>query len=92
MRAVIQRVSRCKVTWGNDKSCQIGKGLLVLLGVEREDSEKEVDYLVDKIINLRIFEDNEGKMNLSLLDVSGDLMPRAIAAVYNNPIIRCCDD
>lgn len=74
MRAVIQRVEKSSVSVDGDEIGAIGKGLLVLLGVAREDGEKDADYLLDKIVNLRIFEDGEGKMNLSLLDVAGDLL------------------
>ena len=74
MRAVIQRVEKSSVSVDGDEIGAIGKGLLVLLGVAREDGEKDADYLLDKIVNLRIFEDGEGKMNLSLLDVSGELL------------------
>jgi D-tyrosyl-tRNA(Tyr) deacylase len=74
MRAVIQRVNRAQVRVEGKFTGEIGKGLLVLLGVGRGDTPKEADYLLDKIINLRIFEDAGGKMNLSLLDVSGEFM------------------
>ncbi len=76
MKAVLQRVSSAKVTLKGDKinSREIKNGILVLLGAQKEDSQKEADFLLDKILNLRIFEDSEGKMNLSLLDTSGDLM------------------
>lgn len=76
MKAVLQRVERCKVSLREkpDEFCQIDGGLLVLLGVEKNDSTEDRDYLLDKILNLRIFEDENGKMNLSLLDVAGDLM------------------
>lgn len=74
MRAVIQRVSRAQVRVEGQTVDEIGKGLLVLLGVGKGDSHKEADALLDKIINLRIFEDADGKMNLSLLDSSGELM------------------
>lgn len=74
MRAVIQRVSRAKVEAEARLTGQIGKGLLVLLGVGRGDSPLEADHLLEKIINLRIFEDSEGKLNLSLLDIRGELM------------------
>ncbi len=73
MRAVIQRVSRARVQVEGQTTGEIGKGLLVLLGVGRADSPGEADYLLDKILNLRIFEDAGGKMNLSLLDVGGEL-------------------
>ncbi len=74
MRAVIQRVEKSSVSVDGDEIGAIGKGLLVLLGVAREDGEKDADYLLDKIVNLRVFEDGEGKMNLSLLDVAGELL------------------
>ena len=74
MRAVFQRVSRAKVEVEGRITGQIGKGLLVLLGVGQGDSPKEADYLLEKIINLRIFEDAGGKLNLSLLDIRGQLM------------------
>jgi len=74
MRAVIQRVNRAQVRVEGKNAGEIDKGLLVLLGVGRGDTPKEADYLLDKIINLRIFEDAEGKMNLSLLDIGGEFM------------------
>ena len=74
MRAVIQRVSRARVRVAGATSGDIGPGLLVLLGVGRGDTPGEADSLLDKIVNLRIFEDGEGKMNLSLREVGGELM------------------
>jgi D-aminoacyl-tRNA deacylase len=74
MRAVIQRVSRAKVQVEEQITGQIGMGLLILLGVGNGDSTKEADYLLEKIVNLRIFEDTAGKLNLSLLDIHGELM------------------
>lgn len=74
MKAVIQRTDYAKVEVENNITGQIKKGLLVLLGVTHEDSEKEADYLADKIINLRIFPDSEDKMNLSLLDIKGEIL------------------
>jgi D-tyrosyl-tRNA(Tyr) deacylase len=74
MRAVVQRVCRAKVTVGNEVTGEIGSGLLVLLGVRHSDSERDADYLAEKILNLRIFEDSEGKMNASLLDIGGELL------------------
>lgn len=74
MRAVIQRVRRSSVTVDDVVKGEIGHGLMVLLGVEDKDTEKDLDYMVDKIPNLRIFEDPDGKMNLSLLDVGGELL------------------
>jgi D-tyrosyl-tRNA(Tyr) deacylase len=74
MRAVVQRVKQSSVKAGNEIVGRIGKGLLVLLGVARDDTVKDVDYLVNKIINLRIFEDQDGKMNRSLLETGGELL------------------
>lgn len=74
MRAVVQRVSRARVTVGGEITGEIGKGLLVLLGVSIRDTEKDALYLVDKTLNLRIFEDADDKMNLSLLDIKGQLL------------------
>ncbi|MCD4711945.1 MAG: D-tyrosyl-tRNA(Tyr) deacylase [Clostridiales bacterium] len=74
MRAVIQRVNRSSVIVDSKVVGEIGKGLNVLLGVEEGDSEKDVTYMVEKIVNLRIFEDDQEKMNLSLLDVKGEML------------------
>jgi D-tyrosyl-tRNA(Tyr) deacylase len=71
MRAVVQRVSRAKVTVEGRVSGEIGAGLMVLLGVGREDSATVAASLAEKVANLRIFEDEQGKMNRSLLDVKG---------------------
>jgi D-tyrosyl-tRNA(Tyr) deacylase len=74
MRALLQRVSHASVTVDGNVIGQIGQGLLVLLGVGQEDSEVQVKTLADKIVHLRIFGDNEGKMNRSLLDVGGQAL------------------
>lgn len=74
MRAVIQRVTQGSVTVGDATTGAIGHGLLVLLGVARGDESKDADYLCGKIINLRIFEDDKGKMNRSLLDTGGEML------------------
>lgn len=74
MRAVIQRVSKSSVTVDGEVTGAIESGLMVLLGVEETDTMKDVQYMADKIPNLRIFEDEEEKMNLSLIDVGGDLL------------------
>lgn len=74
MRAVVQKVASSKVTVEENITGQIDKGLLVLLGVTHEDTISDVDYMIDKILNLRIFEDEDGKMNLSLKDVGGELL------------------
>jgi D-tyrosyl-tRNA(Tyr) deacylase len=74
MRALLQRVSRASVTVDEQVVGQIGQGLLVLLGVGQNDSEAQVKTLADKIVYLRIFGDDEGKMNRSLLDVNGEVL------------------
>src|ERR1700691_2103026 len=74
MRAVVERVSQASVKVGDEIAGEIGRGLLVLLGVAREDTEADADYLAEKIAGLRIFEDDAGKMNLSVMDVGGALL------------------
>jgi len=74
MRAVVQRVTRAKVTVDNQVIGEIGNGLVVLLGIAREDTKLDAAHLVDKIAALRIFDDHEGKMNLSLKDVNGGVL------------------
>src|SRR5271157_997643 len=74
MRAVLQRVSRAKVTVSGEVTGEIGLGLLVLLGVGAGDTRAEADYLAEKVVGLRIFEDAGGKMNLSVAEVSGALL------------------
>ena len=74
MRAVIQRVTRSSVTVAGETIGDIGPGLLVLLGVADSDSEADADYLVKKIAHLRIFEDDQGKMNRSLMDTGGSAL------------------
>ncbi|MCY7348944.1 MAG: D-tyrosyl-tRNA(Tyr) deacylase [Pyrinomonadaceae bacterium] len=74
MRAVIQRVSRAKVSVEDEIVGEIGRGILVLLGVADGDAETDAAYLLEKTINLRVFEDANDKMNFSLLDIKGDLL------------------
>ncbi|PKN38226.1 MAG: D-tyrosyl-tRNA(Tyr) deacylase [Deltaproteobacteria bacterium HGW-Deltaproteobacteria-2] len=74
MRAVIQRVDHAGVRINHQELSSINEGILVLLGVEKEDSEADADYVLEKSINLRIFEDEQGKMNRSLLDINGSMM------------------
>ncbi|APM40369.1 D-aminoacyl-tRNA deacylase [Clostridium kluyveri] len=74
MRAVVQRVKRSKVEVDGKIIGEIGKGLNVLLGISVEDKKEDISYMKDKILNLRIFEDEEGKLNKSLLDVQGELL------------------
>ena len=74
MRAVLQRVTDADVSVDSKITGKIGKGFVILLGVEDGDSEADADYLVEKITGLRVFEDSEGKMNLSMMDVGGELL------------------
>ena len=74
MRAVVQRVTEGDVTVENQVTGSIGNGFVVLLGVEDTDTEKDAEYLADKIVGLRVFEDSEDKMNLSLQDVGGEML------------------
>lgn len=74
MRAVVQRVRQASVTVGEERISAIGHGLMVLLGVEVGDTEKDAQYMADKIRKLRIFEDEQGKMNLALADVGGEAL------------------
>ena len=84
MRAVVQRVSSSKVTVDGEVTGEINKGLLVLLGVTHEDTSKDVDYIIDKVLNLRIFEDENEKMNLSLKDVGGELLVVSQFTLYGD--------
>lgn len=84
MRAVVQRVSSSKVTVDENTIGQINKGLLVLLGVTHDDKSSDVDYMIDKILNLRIFEDENDKMNLSLMDIGGELLVVSQFTLYGD--------
>jgi len=74
MRVVIQRVSEASVTIDSKVHSKIGQGLMVLAGFESADTEKNIDWVCAKIVNMRIFSDAEGKMNLSVLDVGGEIL------------------
>lgn len=82
MRAVVQKVSSSKVTVDEEVIGQINHGLLVLLGVTHDDTSKDVDYMVDKVTNLRIFEDEDEKMNLSLKDAEGSILSISQFTLY----------
>ncbi len=74
MRIVIQKVSKASVSVENKQVSSIGKGLLVLVGIEDADTDEDIDWLVKKMLNLRIFDDENGIMNLSVKDVNGDII------------------
>jgi D-aminoacyl-tRNA deacylase len=84
MRAVVQRVSRARVTVAERITGEIERGLLVLLGAGAGDGQAEVDYMVDKIANLRIFADDAGKMNLSVLDIAGGVLAVSQFTLYGD--------
>src|SRR5260370_23377055 len=84
MRAVVQRVNHARVTVSDDITGEIGRGLLVLLGVGAGDTRAEADYLVDKTIGLRIFEDAGGKTNLSVAEVGGALLVVSQFTLYGD--------
>ncbi len=84
MRAVIQRVSEASVDVSGEKVGEIGNGLVVLLGIRHEDIEADADYLASKIVNLRIFQDEQDKMNLSLSDVTGEILCISQFTLYGN--------
>lgn len=84
MRAVVQRVTRAKVTVEQETTGEINQGLVVLLGVARDDSENDAEYLASKIVALRIFDDEAGKMNRSVKDISGGLLVISQFTLYGD--------
>ncbi|MBU8916583.1 D-aminoacyl-tRNA deacylase [Neobacillus sp. 114] len=84
MRVVVQRSKAAKVTVGGEVTGQITKGLVLLVGVTHDDTEEDAAYLADKIVNLRIFEDANEKMNLSLLDAGGEILSVSQFTLYGD--------
>ncbi len=84
MRAVIQRVKEASVTIDGKEFSNIGRGLLVLLAVSEEDCDQDLEYIITKTVNLRIFSDSEGKMNLSVKDISGELLVVSQFTLYGD--------
>lgn len=84
MRALIQRVKKGKVAIDGKTVGEIGKGMVILLGVKKEDTDKEVDFLAEKVANLRIMADKEGKMNLSIKDVGGEILVVSQFTLYGD--------
>ena len=84
MRALVQRAARGAVAIGGERVGEIGRGLVLLLGVTHDDTEKDAAFLAEKCVNLRIFEDDAGKMNRSLLDVGGGLLVISQFTLYGD--------
>ena len=84
MRAVVQRVTRAKVTVEDETVGEIGKGLVILLGVASDDTQQDAEYLADKLIALRIFDDADGRMNLSVRDTGGAMLVVSQFTLYGD--------
>lgn len=84
MRALIQRVKKAEVRTKREVAGRINRGFLVLVGIKNGDSEKDIKFLTDKILNLRVFPDSEGKMNLSLLDTKGEILVVSQFTLYGD--------
>ena len=84
MRAVVQRVTEASVSVDGAEKGRIGRGFMVLVGVSSDDNEADAEYLADKVAKLRVFEDSEGKMNLSLLDVGGEVLAVSQFTLYGD--------
>ena len=82
MKIIIQRVKEAKMFVNMKYKCEIEQGILAFVGITHSDNEKDIDYCVDKLINLRIFSDDDGKMNLSVQDVDGSLMIVSNFTIY----------
>lgn len=84
MRAVVQRVTQANVTVDNEKVGEIGPGIMVLIGVADTDTDKDLKYIIDKVMNLRIFDDESGVMNRSVIDVSGSILAVSQFTLYGD--------
>ncbi|MFJ9291131.1 D-aminoacyl-tRNA deacylase [Bacillus halotolerans] len=84
MKLVVQRVTEASVTVDGDVIGQIGQGIMVLVGITHDDTEEDAAYLADKVVNLRIFDDSDGKMNLSLLDTGGEVLSVSQFTLYGD--------
>ncbi|MEH7223127.1 D-aminoacyl-tRNA deacylase [Bacillus sp. JJ1566] len=84
MKVVVQRAKDARVIVQNEEVGSINNGLMLLVGITHTDTQEDIKYVADKIVNLRIFEDSEGKMNLSLLDVEGDILSVSQFTLYGD--------
>lgn len=84
MKLVVQRVTEASVTVDGDVIGQIRQGIMVLVGITHDDTEEDAAYLADKVVNLRIFDDSDGKMNLSLLDTGGEVLSVSQFTLYGD--------
>ena len=84
MRAVVQRVSQANVTVDNEKVGEIGPGIMVLIGVADTDTDKDLKYIIDKVMNLRIFDDENGVMNRSVIDAGGSILAVSQFTLYGD--------
>ena len=84
MRAVVQRVANASVTVGEETVGAVGAGLMVLIGVSKEDTDKDLKYIVEKVMNLRVFDDENGVMNRSVLDVGGSILAVSQFTLYGD--------
>ncbi|MBU5245693.1 D-tyrosyl-tRNA(Tyr) deacylase [Bacillus halotolerans] len=84
MKLVVQRVTEASVTVDGDVIGQVGQGIMVLVGITHDDTEEDAAYLADKVVNLRIFDDSDGKMNLSLLDTGGEVLSVSQFTLYGD--------
>lgn len=84
MKIIIQRVNKAEMNVNDTFKCKIGKGIVAYIGITHEDGIKDINYCIDKLINLRIFDDGEGKLNLSVQDIKGELLIVSNFTVYGN--------
>ena len=84
MRAVVQRVANASVTVGEETVGAVGAGLMVLIGVSKEDTDKDLKYIVEKVMNMRVFDDENGVMNRSVLDVGGSILAVSQFTLYGD--------
>ena len=84
MRAIVQRCEKANLIINNETYSSINKGIMLLVGFTHDDTEKDIDYIVDKVVNLRIFDDENGVMNKSVLDVNGEVLSVSQFTLYGN--------